>query len=68
MLLLLGQVVNIFMFIVMVSGIGYFTAIIQKLTILKLKDNVELSLSHLSLELSVVAVSAICAYINFNHD
>jgi len=49
------------MFVVMVSGLGYFTAIVQKFTILKLKDNVELSISHLGLELSVVAVTVLCA-------
>jgi len=50
----------------MVAGLGYFTAIIQKFTILKLKDNVELSLSHLALELSVVAVTVICFFIKMN--
>ena len=53
--------------IVMVSGIGYFTAIVQKFTILKLKDNVELSLSHLALEFSVVAVTALCVIIQANN-
>jgi len=47
------------MFFVMVSGLGYLTAIIQKFTILKLKDNVELSVSHLCLEFSVVAVTVV---------
>lgn len=56
------------MFFVMVSGLGYLTAIIQKFTILKLKDNVELSVSHLCLELSVVAVTIVCVLIQLNYD
>jgi len=48
------------MMIVLASGIGYFTAIVQKFTILNLKDNVALSISHIFLEMSVVAVSVIC--------
>ena len=56
------------MLFVVVSGLGYLTAIVQKFTILKLKDNVELSVSHLCLELSVVAASVLCLYIQItNH-
>jgi hypothetical protein len=67
-LLLFGKVINIFMFFVMISGLGYFTAIVQKFTILKLKDNVELSISHLCLEFSVVAVTVVCLLISINND
>ena len=38
---MLYKVVDIFFLVVLVSGVGYFTAIVQKFTILKLKDNVE---------------------------
>mgnify|MGYP006104558027 CR=1 FL=1 len=62
-LLLLGTAVKYFIYFVMISGIGYFTSIVQKFTILKLKDNVELSVSHLCLEFSVVLVAGICALI-----
>ena len=44
----------------MVCGLGYFTAIVQQFTILSLKDNVFLSISHLVLELTVVVIAAIC--------
>lgn len=43
--------------IVIISGIGYLTAVVQKFTILKLKDNVHLSIGHLLLEITVVVVS-----------
>ena len=56
------------MFFVMLSGLGYLTAIFQKFTILKLKDNVELSVSHLCLELSVVAVTIVCVLIKYNNE
>ena len=52
----------------MVSGIGYLTVIVQQLTILKLKDNVELSVSHLCLEISVVLVAAICFLLQHNNE
>lgn len=67
-LLLLGQVTNFFFRFIMISGLGYFTVIIQQLTILKLKDNVELSLSHLFLQISIVLVSAVCFMIQFNNE
>ena len=52
----------------MVSGLGYLTAIVQKFTILKLKDNVELSVSHLCLEFRVVAVTVLCAMVKINNE
>ena len=57
--LMLFNVIEIFTITVLVSGVGYFTAIIQKFTILKLKDNVELSYSHLILEFSIVVVTVL---------
>lgn len=62
---MLYKVVDIFFLVVLVSGVGYFTAIVQKFTILKLKDNVELSVSHLLLESSIVIVTALFCLMKF---
>ena len=43
--------------LIIISGIGYFTAVVQKFTILKIKDNVHLSIGHLVLEITLVVVS-----------
>ena len=48
-----------FSIIVFVGGAGYLTAIVQKFTILKLKDNVELSISRILLEASIVVVTVL---------
>ena len=63
--LMLFNVVELFFIVVLVSGIGYFTAIVQKFTILKLKDNVNLSFSHLILEFSIVIVTVLFCMMKF---
>jgi hypothetical protein len=62
---MLSNVIDYFSYIVLVSGVGYFTSIVQKFTILKLKDNVDLSISHLLLESSIVAVTVIFTLMKF---
>ena len=61
---MLYRAVNQFSIIVLVAGVGYFTAIVQKLTILKLKDNVELSVSRIMLELAIVVVTVLFGLMN----
>jgi len=55
----LSETIGWFEIIVLVSGIGYFAAIVQKTVVMRLKDNVELSLSRLVLEGSIVVSTAL---------
>jgi len=55
----LENIIAYFYVVVLITGIGYFTSIIQKLTIFKLKDNVSLSAGRLFLEGSIVVTSVI---------
>lgn len=64
--LALAEVVGIIGTLVIFSGIGYLTAVIQKFTILRLKDNVHLSLGHLLLEITIVVVSAFYMAMEFS--
>jgi hypothetical protein len=45
--------------LIIFSCIGYLTAIIQKFTVLKLKDNVQISFGQICLEMAIVIVSGI---------
>jgi len=58
-MLTLGSYVSIFNFIVLVSGIGYFTSIIQKFTVMRLKDNVQIAFGQLFLEFTIVIVTVL---------
>lgn len=53
------QVIQLFQIIVIFNGIGFLTAIIQKLAITRLRNNVQLSYGRLCLELSLVITSVI---------
>jgi len=50
--------------LVIFTCIGYLTAVIQKFTVLKLKDNVKLSVSQIILEILIVAVSGVFIVMN----
>jgi hypothetical protein len=50
--------------LVIISCIGYLTAVIQKITVVRLKDNVQLSIGHIMLEFSIVCVSAVFIFMN----
>ena len=52
-----SEIFNILYVIILFSGVGYLTAVIQKLTIVRLKDNVQLSFGHMMLEIAIVIVS-----------
>ena len=52
-----AEIFGILYIIILFSGVGYLTAVIQKLTIVRLKDNVQLSLGHMMLEVAIVIVS-----------
>lgn len=41
-LLGVSNIVNYFQLVIMISGIGYFTSIVQKFTVVRLNDNAEL--------------------------
>lgn len=43
-MLYLSGYINIFNQLIMVAALGYFTSVIQKFMIYKLKDNVQLSM------------------------
>lgn len=66
-MLALNQVLSIFDLVIILACIGYFTAVIQKITILRLKDNVDLQIGRICLEISVVIVSFVHIYNKINH-
>ena len=65
-MLALNQVLAFFDVVIILACIGYFTAVVQKITVLRLKDNVDLQVGRICLEISVVLVSSvyICNKIN----
>lgn len=58
------ELVNILNAVVIFSCIGYLTAVIQKITVVRLKDNVQLSIGHILLEIVTVAVSVLFIIMN----
>ena len=50
------EIYSILYVIILFSGIGYLTAIIQKLTVVRLKDNVKLPIFHMLLEICIVCI------------
>jgi len=50
--------------LVLFSCIGYFTAVIQKITVVRLKDNVKPAYGHMLLECAIILASA--AYISMD--
>ena len=53
----LMSTISVFNQLIFIAGLGFFTSLIQKLTIVSLKDNVSLSLGHLVAELAIVITS-----------
>jgi hypothetical protein len=51
--------------LVLVSALGYLTAIVQKFMIFQLKDNVQLPYGQIALEVSMVLVAACYEYNNY---
>ena len=58
------DLMNILNVVVIFSYIGYLTAVIQKITVVRLKDNVQLSIGHILLEIVTVAVSVLFIVMN----
>jgi len=50
--------------LVFFSCIGYFTAVIQKITVVRLKDNVQPAYGHILLECAIVVASGIYIVMN----
>jgi hypothetical protein len=59
-----NEIYGILYVIVLFAGVGYLTAVIQKLTIIRLKDNVQLSLGHMLLEIAIVIASGCFIILN----
>lgn len=59
-----SEIFSILYIIILFSGVGYLTAVIQKLTVVRLKDNVQLSLGHMLLEIAIVIVSGCFIILN----
>ena len=55
----MNGILDILYGIVIFSGIGFFTAVIQKITVVRLKDNVQPAYGHILLEFAIVVASAI---------
>lgn len=62
MMLSLGSTLATFDNIILVAGLGYFTSIIQKMIVVKLKDNVQLSMGQVALEVTIVIVVVLYQY------
>lgn len=62
-MLSLNQILSFFDIVIIAACIGYFTAVVQKFTIMRLKDNVDLQIGRITLEISVVLVSFLYIYI-----
>jgi hypothetical protein len=60
----MNNLISILNALVIFTCIGYLTAVIQKFTVLRLKDNVQISIGHIALEISIVVVSAIFIIMN----
>ena len=58
--------VSILNTIVIISGFGYVTSVVQKLTVLRLKDNIHISIGHFLIEVSIIAISVIYMIMNAN--
>ena len=66
-MLALNQILSFFDIVIILACVGYFTAVVQKLTVMRLKDNVDLQIGRISLEISVVLVSLVYIYIKFTN-
>jgi hypothetical protein len=53
----LMSTINVFNQLILIAGLGFFTSLIQKLTITSLKDNVQLSRGLLIVESAIVIIS-----------
>lgn len=62
-MLTLDQIFGLFDIIIILACVGYVTAVVQKLTVMRLKDNVDLQIGRIGLEISVVLVSLLYIYI-----
>jgi hypothetical protein len=66
-MLALNQILSFFDIVIILACVGYFTAVVQKLTVMRLKDNVDLQIGRISLEISVVLVSLVYIYVKFTN-
>ena len=62
MIIKLGAYVSFNDKMIIIFGLGYLTSCIQKLTVLRFKENVKLNVKQLVLEFTIFIVSAIQYY------
>ena len=60
----LRETLSVFNQLVMIGGLGFLTALIQKLTVLRLKDNVQLSYGQLLIETGIVVTTVLLYMVN----
>lgn len=66
-LLTISGVLGLFDNIIILCCIGLFTALVQKITVMRMKDNVELQVGRVGLEASIVIVSCVYLYIKIRN-
>ena len=59
-----GKIVSALNPIIIFGGVGYLTAVIQKIAVVRLKDNVKLSMVHILLEVGIVICTGLFVVID----
>jgi hypothetical protein len=60
----LKGIIGVFNALIMVTGVGYLTAFVQKLSVMRIKDNVQLARGQVMLEFSIVISSTLLIWLD----